>query len=563
MKKINSFKIVTVATVLALALPVAASAAGSSEKMVETAKVSQSTLKDAFVPVRTIAEAIGAQVKWEQDAKTITVLHGDTTLVLQIGESTATVNGKTKDIGQKIETKNERAMIPLSFLNEVFATRLGWNEDKIVFEADDYIGRASSFIHDVVHGTFSASDANLSPELQKIFQPQIFQEMWKTYEQTMYGEIGKQISAHVEENTVHINATLLYEAKNMPFEVVIRFNKQGQIDDFFISPFGPSTSTIYQKPNYDHKEKYVEHEVTVGEGPFALPGTLTLPKGEGPFPAVVLVQGSGPHDRDSTMGGMKPFRDIAVGLAEHNIAVLRYEKITKEHHFKSFDPKMTLKRETVDDALKAVALLKNQKAIDPSKIFVAGHSQGGFAVPMMIEADKDKNIAGAILLAGPSQKFDAMLVEQQEVALERMNQLNIPTEAIKQQEQAAAMWKSISEMINDPQYSIDHLPENFPAGYPYWWFEIRDYIPSEAAKEQKTPMLVMQGENDWQVSVKQFEGWKAALKNRQDVEYKLYPKVNHFLTEYDGISIGMEYSEPANVPSQIIDDIAAWIKKVK
>src|SRR5437868_1155092 len=75
-----------------------------------------------------------------------------------------------------------------------------------------------------------------------------------------------------------------------------------------------------------NRDTFDEREVTVGKGEWELPGTLGLPKGSGPFPAVVLVQGSGPQDRDETMGVNKPFQDIAWGLASNGIAVLRYDK---------------------------------------------------------------------------------------------------------------------------------------------------------------------------------------------------------------------------------------------
>ena len=88
-------------------------------------------------------------------------------------------------------------------------------------------------------------------------------------------------------------------------------------------------------PGYNHPENYTEKQVTFGEEPFTLPGVLTLPKGDGPFPVVVLVHGSGAHDMDETVFSFKPFRDLAVGLANHGIAVLRYDKRTHTHAIKS------------------------------------------------------------------------------------------------------------------------------------------------------------------------------------------------------------------------------------
>ncbi|MNZ97357.1 Alpha/beta hydrolase family protein [compost metagenome] len=288
---------------------------------------------------------------------------------------------------------------------------------------------------------------------------------------------------------------------------------------------------------------------------------MTLPVSEGPFPAVVLIHGSGANDRDINIGGAKPFRDLAVGLASQGIAVLRYDKVTYEHTFKvSSEPKFTLKNESVDDALLAVQLLADNPNIDSSRIFVIGHSQGGYAMPLVVENDTKHNIAGTILLSAPSSKFTSVIVEQQGELISRVKQLGIDSTPYEQQ---AAQWTAITSIVDDPKYSVDNIPGQFPLQPAYWWFEQKNYVPSELAKKQTGPLLILQGENDWQVSIEQFEGWKKALSNRKDVEFKSYPKVNHILSEYDGISIGSEYAQPSNVSKSIIDDIASWIKKTK
>jgi dienelactone hydrolase len=145
--------------------------------------------------------------------------------------------------------------------------------------------------------------------------------------------------------------------------------------------------------------------------------------------------------------------------------------------------------------------------------------------------------------------------------LERMRELKLPDEQIAAQQQAAAAWTQIVEQINDPAYSADKLPPAFPLQPAYYWFEQRDYDPAAVAQKQTTPLLIMQGENDWQVTMNQFDGWKQALAARSDVTFKSYPHVNHLLTEYKSLSVGMEYGQPANVSADIVQDIADWIVK--
>lgn len=318
----------------------------------------------------------------------------------------------------------------------------------------------------------------------------------------------------------------------------------------------------YIKSDYDI-DNYIEEEVVIGEGTFAVPGTFTVPKGEGPFLVVIfviLVHGSGPHDRDSTISGTKVFKDLAAGLAFKNIAVLRYEKVTKEHTFKvSGQPQFTLQNESVDDVFHAMEWLQHREEVDKDSIYVAGHSQGGFAMPMIIEQDKDNHIAGGIIISGPSSTFIDALVEQQIKVIEKMKTLGLPQEVVLSQEQYVVMMEQIKTMILDPSYSKDNLPEAFPMSPAYWWFEQRDYVPAEVVKGIAKPLLVLQGENDWQVSMEQFEGWKKALEANRETTFISYPSMNHLLANYDGVSIGLEYNTPDNVSVKLITDIANWI----
>ena len=143
-----------------------------------------------------------------------------------------------------------------------------------------------------------------------------------------------------------------------------------------------------------------------------MPGTLTLPRGEGPFAAAVLVHGSGPQDRDETIGPNKPFRDLAWGLASQGIAVLRYEKRTHTHGraWPRCVKTLTIKEETIDDALAAVAELRKHKEINAKHIVVIGHSLGATAAPQI--GERDKSIAGLVLLAGNARPLEDLVLEQ-------------------------------------------------------------------------------------------------------------------------------------------------------
>lgn len=509
-----------------------------------------------LVPARAVAEALGAKVTWEPESRTVTIARDQTVVSFALGATEARVNEKFIPLEQAVASIEDRAYVPLSLLREAFDAEIGWDQSskQVVFAQDDYAGLASY----VTYLLFNGGSAKLPAYLSEALQSSVTEAQWAQVSQVhsqYYGVLGKRLSATVEKNGVHMNARLVYETSAIPVEIVVRFDQSNLVDDLF---FGFPVNIEHGKPAYD-KGNYEEQEVVIGSGTFALPGTLMLPEGEGPFPVAILVHGSGENDRDETIGGVKVFRDIAVGLAAQGIATLRYDKVTRTHTFKvSAQPEFTIANETADDVRRAVELLKKQDRIDPSRIFVIGHSQGGYMMPVIFEQDTDDSLAGAILLSAPSGRLMDVLIEQQQFALERLRTLNAPEELIAQQQQAVAYYESMLQIYDDPAYSLENLPENFLTPV-YYWFEQRDYVPAERAAKQSKPMLILQGENDWQVTMRQFEGWKEALADRSDVEYRSYPQVNHLLTVYEGLSVGQEYYKPANVSAEIIGDMADWI----
>ncbi|MFK4327740.1 hypothetical protein ABH965_004412 [Bacillus sp. RC97] len=135
-----------------------------------------------------------------------------------------------------------------------------------------------------------------------------------------------------ETNSVHANVEVKLVFEQFTVPLLIKLDPSGKIDDFQLSM---SFSPVAERPSYSKPESFVDKEVVVGSGAFPLPGTLSVPKGKGPFPAVILVQGSGATDQDETAFALKPFRDLAEGLASKGIAVLRYNKRTYEHGLKT------------------------------------------------------------------------------------------------------------------------------------------------------------------------------------------------------------------------------------
>ena len=312
----------------------------------------------------------------------------------------------------------------------------------------------------------------------------------------------------------------------------------------------------YQPPSYAVPSMFNEHEVAVGAGTqWSLPGTLTLPTGDGPFPAVVLVHGSGPNDRDEAIGPNKPFQDLAWGLASQGIAVLRYDKRTRVYpaQFVAI-PNATVKEETIDDALAAVALLRNTPNIDQHRIFVLGHSLGGMLVPRIGLADQG-SIAGLIVFAGATRPLEDEWVRQYEYIYGLKGQITPQQKAeIDGYKQQAARVKQLTSADLNSKERLLFVP-------PSYWLDLRGYFPPEVATKLKQPILILQGERDYNVTMDAFRDWQRTLEKRPTVSFKSYSKLDHLFLEGSGPASDADYALPRNIPKYVVDDIVTWIKK--
>src|SRR6476659_1636280 len=175
-------------------------------------------------------------------------------------------------------------------------------------------------------------------------------------------KIGDAQTTKSGPNTI-IVIPVKFAQRNLNLRFIV--NGAGLLSLFVMQP----GAMEWTRAAYSNPDTFTEREVTVGEGEWKLPGTLTLPKGAGPFPAVVLVHGSGPNDRDETVGGTKVFKDLAEGLASRGVVVLRYDKrtLTYAARFKALRD-ATVHEETAEDAVRAAALLREQREIDPIRV---------------------------------------------------------------------------------------------------------------------------------------------------------------------------------------------------
>ncbi|WP_199138872.1 alpha/beta hydrolase [Pedobacter sp. ASV12] len=340
-----------------------------------------------------------------------------------------------------------------------------------------------------------------------------------------------------------VKMPVLNEPQNMVVQFI--FNAAHKMLGFTLVP-KPKVS-LYKDPAYADASLYVEEKITITSGNFKLPGILTKPKTGNDFPVVILVHGSGPGDRDATVGNTKAFRDLALGLAAKGIATIRYDKRTRVYGPKSAPDgvALTIKEEVTDDVQAAVRLAQQLPGLNAKKIVVLGHSLGAMLAPKI--AAEQQGLAGIIMMSAPARPFGPTIKDQFAYL-------------IKDQEQLQKQLHLADEITHADTVKDQHkLIMGIEASY---FTNLNQYNQVKVAKALRLPILVLQGERDYQVTLKDLAIWRAELGKNKNVTIKSYPKLNHLYTEGEGaLSTPAEYETPANVPLYVIEDIANWILK--
>jgi pimeloyl-ACP methyl ester carboxylesterase len=294
-----------------------------------------------------------------------------------------------------------------------------------------------------------------------------------------------------------------------------------------------------------------EREIVVPSPPGDLPAAIVVPKAQAPVAALLLLAGSGPNDRDETIGPNKPLRDIAVALADRGIATLRFDKRTRTFPGAA-DP--TLAAEYVDDALAALAILRAAPGVDAKRVFVAGHSLGGSVAPL-VAARAPAGVRGLILLAPAVRRIDEMLLDQTTF---QMRVAGADPAAIQAQrdELASALRRAL-----DPAHA-DTTP--LLGAPPSYWRELGALDLAASLRQSALPFLVVQGAKDVQVRADlDFEVLKAKLGDAGGrASYKLLPGLNHLFMKVEGEPTGGEYAIAGHVAPELADAVAAWVSSV-
>ena len=334
-------------------------------------------------------------------------------------------------------------------------------------------------------------------------------------------------------------------------DLKLSFNLQQKIIGIFFTP--PKNNLVYSYPDYYKSNRFYESKTVVKSGKYELPAVLCIPNNVTNPPVVILLAGSGPNDKDESIGPNKLLKDLAVGLASNGIASIRYDKRTLAYGVEIAKEvkDLGINEEVIEDAISAVKLMKKNPATKHSKIVIVGHSLGAMCSPLIA---KEVNPDGIILMAGNARSLEDLMLEQYTY----LSSLDTLT---KDMEKELVKLAAQTLIVKNPKALKEAKAEDLPLNLTsYYWQSLKAYDQVAVAKKLKQPILVLQGERDYQVTLKDFNIWKEALGTNPKNTFISYPALNHLFMKGDGRSVPAEYERQGNMDEKVLTDITEWIK---
>lgn len=361
-------------------------------------------------------------------------------------------------------------------------------------------------------------------------------DLKELYQQTKgsMGEFKNIIEVNNEQDTYYFYS----DFSKTKLDIQITFNAENKIIGFYFIP-----NKTFDKADDKTALKIKSEDIE-------LKGTLLQPVQGDQKKLVIFVHGSGPQDRDETIGENKPFKDIAEYLFNNGISSYRYDKRTYSNP-ETFNDQSTVEQETIIDAVNVAKYFKSNENFKDYQIIILGHSQGAYLMPKIAEKAQ---VSKYIFMAGNARPLQEILVDQFEY-LHKIEPAKVSVEDIQN------MKKQV-DFLTSKKFSLDSPKSELPIGLPApYWKYLLDYKPLEAVKSMKFPMLFVQGGRDYQVTEKDFNLWKNDLKSNKSAEFKFYPSLSHLFIKGTGIPSPKDYEIKGNVDEAFLKDLAQFILK--
>ena len=329
---------------------------------------------------------------------------------------------------------------------------------------------------------------------------------------------------------------------------------------------------------------YTNEEViiTLKKDNITLSGTLSKPYGDRHHPAIILISGSGPNDRDETIFGHKPFLVLSDFLTRNGFAVIRYDKRGVGKSTGEYN-KATI-RDFANDAAAVVDFAKSRKDIDPANIHVIGHSEGGLIAAML--ASQNPNIRSVVSMAGPGVKGLEIVQDQNRVSMQaqkiepetidKLLELNreilqgimewhgTENERTTLRNQLGVLWVQLPILVKMKVKKDVFVRNNYNALVMPGYRSFLSIDPAEYWEKTKCPVFAINGEMDTQVlAEKNLSAIRNALTNgnNKNFETKSYPKLNHLFQECTTGYVDEYAKIEQTISPEVLEDILAWLQK--
>ena len=443
--------------------------------------------------------------------------------------------------------------------------------------------QARAFLKLLGEAKYAEAHAMMTSPMKKALTEQRLKMLWLSLQSKLGFVEGYGKARFMVKGTSHV-MRVVTNFEDIPMDLIVSVNPKKQVEGFFIKQINlPRPQTPKPPFPYAEREALYENPADMSK----LGGTLTIPRARGRHPAVLLITGSGPQDRDETIFGHKPFKVIADRLTRAGFVVLRVDDrgVGKS----TGDPKATIEVQTTDVAA-GVAYLRKQPEVDPKKVGLLGHSVGGIIAPM-VAADGKQKIAFVVSLAGPGVKGSVLSPMQIQAIL--LAQGKIPPAEIKKlvalQKKAQAMAfkgkadkAKITKLLAEAHaIGMKYAPEEhrklatkeviaaqgqaqLATMASPWFISFMKLDPTRHWRKVKCPVLVLIGEKDLQVpAAANLKPVVKALKrarNRDVTTHKL-PGLNH-LFQKARTGLIKEYAQlDETFDEATLTLISAWMKK--
>lgn len=405
-----------------------------------------------------------------------------------------------------------------------------------------------NYVAQMVEGNFSEVVKGMSAACKEKLPEETLKTGWESSTQNL-GSFVSTDGVTVKTDGIQATVTVQNTFESNGLKVIFTFNKANKIEGINIT-----YSSIPEPPK--ETDLFIEEMVNIGSSLYPVKGKLTLPKNTENPPVVLLIQGSGASDMDETIGAgaNKPFQDIAYGLAEMGIATLRFDKrfYTYPEDAIALGLNITIQDEILNDVDSALSLLLKTDSVDRDRIYVLGHSLGGMLAPKI--AQDHEEVKGIISLAGSPRGLEDIILDQNRNALNDVPNLteDQKKEYLSQVEAEVNKVKALKE--EDEATLILSQPSKY-------WYSLKEASAEKIAPTLTIPMLILQGEEDFQIFADQdFNAWKELLGEKETVTYKIYPGLNHLFMPTTGKKDITDYDTKSTVDPTVIKDIGTWIQ---